>query len=310
MEKRASKGWLAWLILIMLAFVWGSSFILMKRGMFDSANEPIFSDVQVAALRMFLAFVFLIPFTIKYMKELWGKKWLALLSVGLFGNGIPAFLFTAAQQQLDSSYVGMLNSLTPLFTLIIAVSAFKVKVRWTQTTGIVIGLAGALGLILFQGVDTSGDLLRYSTLVVAATLCYAISVNIIRNNLAEVHPIAITGVAFMFIGPATGIYLFSTDFTTILTTNATGWGAFGYIAILAVFGTALAVIIFNQLIKMTSGIFAASVTYLIPIVAIFWGFVDDEPIHWEQIMWSAVILIGVWLVNYNFNKRSRARTEA
>jgi drug/metabolite transporter (DMT)-like permease len=297
MSSQLKQRLLTWGILITLAFVWGSSFILMKRGMFAPDGSSIFSASQVAAIRMGVAFLFLLPWVLPKLKVMFGKHWKSLLAVGIFGNCVPAFLFTAAQVELDSSYIGMLNSLVPLFTMLIAIFAFKTKVRSLNIIGILIGLGGALGLILMQGIDMSGNLLAYSGLVVAATVCYAISVNVIRNNLSGISPLLITALAFSFVGPATLIYLFTTDFTTVLATHTEAYNAMGYIVVLAIVGTALAVILFNKLIQMTSGIFAASVTYLIPIVAIFWGWLDGELISGWSIVFSLVILGGVYLVN-------------
>lgn len=263
-----------------------------------SNPEEIYSHTQVAALRIFIAFLFMLPWVFKHVRNIEKSKWFPLFVVGLLGNGIPAFLFAAAQTNLDSSYIGMLNSLVPLFTLLIGLAAFKVKVHKFNIVGVLIGLVGAVGLMLSQGVTVEGDLVFYSSLVIAATICYAISVNTIRNYLTGIPSAAITAVAFIFIGIPTGIYLFTTDFVEVLTTNTHGYAGLGYVAVLAIVGTALAVILFNQLIKMTSSLFAASVTYLIPIVAIFWGVIDGETVTLMPILFCFVILAGVYLVNF------------
>lgn len=298
MESTSNQRLLAWLILLGLAFVWGSSFILMKVSLFDSDGAPMYSGDEVGAFRIFFSFLVLLPWVFSGVKYLKGKTLLALIAVGLFGNGIPAFIFATAQTELDSSYVGMLNSLVPLFTLLLAVTVFKVKISWLNALGICIGFGGAIGLILARGIDTSGELFTSSLMVIGATVCYAISVNTIRNFLSNVPSISITALAFLFIGPPTGIYLFTTDFTNTLLTHPEGWNGFAYMALLAVVGTAIAVILFNYLVKITSSIFAASVTYLIPIVAIFWGSIDGETIPLIAILCSVVILGGVYLVNF------------
>lgn len=282
---------LSWIILVSLAFIWGSSFILMKRGM------EVFSATQVASLRIFLAFLSLIPFLIFQYKHMFGTKAKWLLLVGLFGNGIPAFLFTRAQLGLSSAVTGMLNSLTPLFTLIIAVLIFHAKTKPVNIIGVMIGLIGACGLIFFNGnADFSGSI-SYAALVVLATLMYAISVNIIKKYLQELDSTVIATCAFSFIGPLAGVYLFTGDFLTVVKSHSESWKALGYIAILAVIGSAFSVIIFNRLIKMTNALFASSVTYLIPVVAIFWGALDGEQILIIHFIWISIILGGVYLVN-------------
>jgi drug/metabolite transporter (DMT)-like permease len=133
-------------------------------------------------------------------------------------------------------------------------------------------------------------------LVVLATLFYATSVNVIRKYLADLDAISISSLAFLFVGPASGIYVFNGDFIPLLLSEG-GIEALIYITILAVIGTSLALIIFNKLIKDSSAIFASSVTYLIPIVAIIWGMWDGENILFSHILGANIILCGVYLVN-------------
>tara|TARA_Y100001978_G_C23685973_1_gene431930 strand:- start:237 stop:1106 length:870 start_codon:yes stop_codon:yes gene_type:complete len=278
-----------WSIMILLAFIWGSSFILMKRGL------DVFSYEQVADLRMGLAWLSLLPFVWSQLKKTPTHFWIPLAVVGLFGNGIPAFLFTKAQTQLDSSLTGILNALVPLFTLLIAVFIFKTKVKGYNILGILIGLAGAIWLVSGDGVVIENA--HYAWFVVVATICYAISLNTIKNYLDKMNPIHITGLAFFFAGPPTLIHLFCTDFLEIMNKQEKAWNALGYIFILAVVGTSLAVAIFNKLVARTTAIFASSVTYLIPIFAIMWGVIDGEKIALQQIFGTAIIFAGIYLVN-------------
>ena len=278
-----------YLILIFLAIIWGSSFILMKRGL------EVYSYTQVAALRLFIAFLSLFPFVFLAFKKVAKQHWFPIIITAFLGNGIPAFLFTKAQTNLDSSFVGILNSLTPLFTLLLGIYFFKSRPTKINILGIIIGLSGAFIL----SISTFGSVITinfYTLLVVLATLFYAISVNVIRKYLADLDAISISALAFLFVGPASGIYVFSSDFIPLLNTDG-GIRALLYIAILAVIGTSLAVVIFNRLIKYSTAIFAASVTYLIPIVAIFWGMLDGENILFSHIFGAVIILCGVYLVN-------------
>ncbi|MFN7013668.1 MAG: DMT family transporter [Bacteroidia bacterium] len=282
---------LPWVILLALAFIWGSSFILMKRGL------EVFSATQVASLRIFIAFISLIPFLIFQYKYMIGPKAKWLFLVGLFGNGIPAFLFTRAQLGLSSAVTGMLNSLTPLFTLILSVLVFQAKTKTINIVGVIIGLLGACGLIFFNGsADFSGSI-GYAIYVVIATLMYAVSVNVIKKHLQEIDSVVIASCAFSFVGPLSGVYLFSGDFISVVKSKPESWKAMGYISVLAVIGSAFSVIIFNRLIKMTNALFASSVTYLIPVVAMFWGALDGEQILFIHFVWISIILAGVYLVN-------------
>lgn len=286
---QSSKKIYNWGLLLTLAFIWGSSFILMKKGLL------VFNDVEVAQLRMSIAWLSLLPFVWKKNFFIQKKYILPLLIVGLFGNGIPAFLFTKAQTQLDSSLVGILNALVPIFTFIIAVVLFKTKVKIAQLLGIIIGLLGAVSLIAFNGVNFENS--HYSYYVIAATMCYAISLNTIKNSLKEMSAIDISGIAFFVVGPLCLLALIFSDFSHKMQTVDGATTAFLYIVLLAIVGTSMALVLFNKLVKRTTAIFASSVTYLIPIVAIFWGFVDGELISWNHIMSIATIIAGIYLVN-------------
>jgi len=278
-----------YLILILLAIIWGSSFILMKKGL------EVYTYSQVAALRLFIAFISLTPFIIRGLQKVKKKHWLAIVITAFFGNGIPAFLFTKAQIHLTSSFVGMLNSLTPLFTLLLGIYFFKSRASKINIFGVLIGLGGAF---LLSITDSEGafSINIFSILVILATIFYAISVNVIRKYLSDLDPLSISALAFLFIGPASGIFVFNTDFAIRLSSEL-GITGLLYIAVLAIIGTSMAVVIFNKLIKDTSAIFASSVTYLIPLVAIFWGVVDGEKILASQLVGAAIILCGVYLVN-------------
>ena len=278
-----------YLILFFLAIVWGSSFILTKRGL------EVFTYTQVATLRLFIAFLSLLPFIVRAFKKVAKKHWPAIIITAFLGNGLPAFLFTKAQTHLESSFVGILNSLTPLFTLLFGIYFFKSKPNKTNIIGIIIGLSGAIILSSYDIGD--GISFNYYTLfVISATLCYAISVNVIRKYLRDLDAISISALAFLFLGPVSGIYVFSSDFMPLLFSEG-GIKALIYIAILAVLGTSFAVVIFNKLIKDSSAIFAASVTYLIPIIAIIWGILDGENITSIHIIGTSIIFCGVYLVN-------------
>ena len=202
------KGW-QWILLSFLAFIWGSSFILMKKGL------EVYPDDIVAALRISISFILLIPFAFKHIRRVEKKYWKYLIAIGFLGNGIPAFLFTKAQTEITSALSGMLNSLTPIFALIIGITLFNVKLVKTQLLSVLIGLAGAISLIVVNNIGVKETNLIYTVYVILATVCYAFSVNIIKNYLKEIDAIVITSLAFLSIGPFTIFYLFTTDFIKI-----------------------------------------------------------------------------------------------
>jgi len=278
-----------YIVLVLLAIIWGSSFILMKRGL------DVYSYTQVAALRLFIAFLSLTPFLLKAVKVVQKKHIVPIVVMALFGNGIPAFLFTKAQTQLDSSLVGILNSLVPLFTLLLGVYFFKTKPTKTNIVGIIIGLCGAV-FLTYSTMGGGVEINSYVYLVILATIMYAISINVIKKYLHDLDALSISSLAFLVIGPFSAIYIFNTDFMALSVTNE-GIEALLYITLLAVVGTSSAVVIFNQLISRSSAIFASSVTYLIPIVAIFWGIFDGEKVTLIHLLSVVIILGGVYLVN-------------
>jgi len=171
----SKKGW-QWLILSVLALIWGSSFIFMKRGL------ESFTDMQVAAFRIFISFIFLLPFAIQRLRKLKKRHIKSLLLVGFVGNGIPAFLFTKAQTQVSSSLAGMLNSMVPLFALVIGYIFYRVHAKNQNIFGVFLGLIGASGLVLVNSSATFSTEGFYPLFIVLATICYAFSVNEIKQN--------------------------------------------------------------------------------------------------------------------------------
>ncbi len=282
---------LKWSLMIGLGLIWGSSFILMKRGLVD------FTSSQVAAIRMTASCLCLLPFVMFQASKIKSYQWKYIFATGILGNCIPAFLFTAAQMHLPSFMAGMLNTLTPVFTMAFAYFIFKTKVTGNQVMGVALGMAGAIGLILLTSGGKIGSVSWYPLLIVIATACYGMSVNIIKNKLNDVAAIHISGFALMIIGPFTGMYLFSTDFTERLASNPHALVSLGYVLLLAIFGTAISIVVFNQLIKTSGALFASSVTYLIPIVAMFWGIADGEDMGLLHLVAMGAILSGVYLIN-------------
>lgn len=257
-----------------------------------------FSSDEVAGLRIAIAFLFLTPLYLKPQQINFKKNWKGLIIMGVLGNLIPAFLFTKAETQISSSLTGMLNALTPLFTIIIAFFWFRSKFKTVQLVGIISGLIGAMALLYFNdGGDMTTNVL-FSLLVVLATLCYALSVNGIKHYLSQMNSVTATLGAFTISGPIAIMYLFTqTDFINKLNTNPLALHSLGYVSLLAIVGTALSVIIYNTLIKDAGAVFASTCTYLIPIVAVIWGLLDGESVNLAQMTGVVVVIFSVYLIN-------------
>ncbi|MES2800353.1 MAG: DMT family transporter [Bacteroidota bacterium] len=294
MQKMLSS----WVLLIVLALIWGSSFILMKLGMYDEKGGPIFSSVQVGALRMLIASIVLLPFALKSLQQLKNWKNVAfLLTVGLCGNFFPSFLFTFAETKLSSGMAGMLNSFTSISTILIGFLVFGVRLKWLQLVGVLIALSGLYLMTLYKSGATQNVHFWHITAILLATLMYGISLNTIRHKLQHLKPIETTSLAFFLIGVPSLVMTFISGAPQTLAQHPQAWKSLFFITVLAIVGTAVAVIIFNKLIKDTSALFASMVTYLIPIVAVIIGLNFGEKIHLHQIIAMFVVIGGVVLVN-------------
>ncbi len=284
-----SMGVKSWLILILLSFIWGSSFILIKKSL------VAFSPVQVACLRISISAIAFLPFFLGRLRQIDWSKLRYYIIVGLAGSGFPAFLFAFAQTQINSVMAGILNSLTPLFTLVLGMMLFGSQLIWSKVLGVLVGLVGAALLILLgheQGIE--GKFL-YSFLVILATICYATSVNTVGTYLKKVDSITLSAVTFCLIGLPALIYLLSTDFLAVMQSGAAAWTSLGYVSILALMGTVIASVVFFYLVHMTNALFASMIAYLIPIVAFLWGLADGEHIQWFHFAGMALILSGIYV---------------
>ena len=279
-----------WLILGILSIIWGSSFILMKKSLLD------FSYLDVAFFRLIIAFFVLSPFLVKSLKNMRISHIIPIIIVSIIGTVIPAVLFAYTQTHLDSSTAGMLNSLTPIFTLIIGVVLFEKK--WTKDSviGIIIGLVGSYILLLPSKLNIINT--QYSLMVIIATICYALSINTIKDKLQSLKPldIAVISSLFSFIIPV--IYIFNSGISITISKINTNVVSFFYLIILGALCTSFAIVLFNYLIKRTSALFGSSTTYLIPAFAVLWGIVDHETIENHETIGLIIILFGVFIMNY------------
>jgi drug/metabolite transporter (DMT)-like permease len=280
-----------WLYLILLSLVWGSSFILMKKALLGV------SPMQLGALRMIITAIFLLLIGFKSLKKIKKQQWIYIVYTALLGTFIPGFLFAYAVNVIDSSIVSILNSFTPFNTLIFGAIFFGFTFKNQQFIGVLVGLIGALILIL-KGADLNPNQnYWFALLIIIASIGYAFNVNIVKKYLQDVDALAITtGNFLLLLIPATIVLVF-TGFFADFEASEQGLEALGYIAILSIVGTGIAKTMFNRLVQISNPIFSSSVTYLIPIVAIFWGVFDGEKLSLVQLFAGVIILFGVYLVN-------------
>ena len=279
-----------WLYLAILSLVWGSSYILIKWGLV--ALTPL----QLGSLRLLITTIALLMVGYRSIRGLskYHLKWLAI--TGYVGTFFPAFLFAFAQQFIDSAIAAILNALTPLMTIIFGLLFFRIDILKKQYFGVALGLLGSIGLV-WGGLQTASNINPiYTLLILAASCCYAINIHFIKIHLAQVGVMAITLGNFVFMAPAALVVLICSDFFTSQTfSHPEIYHAIGYITILALAGSAFAKYLFNKFVKITSAVFASSVTYTLPVVALFWGVYDGEVITQFQLLSTAVILVGVYL---------------
>lgn len=280
-----------WLYLGLLSLVWGSSFILMKKALLG------LTPIQVGALRMVIAAIFLMLIGFKSLKQIKKRHYKFIFLTSFLSTFFPVFLFAYAVNGIDSSIASILNSLTPFNTLIFGALIFGYTFKKQQLLGIFIGLIGTVLLIL-NGANLNPDQnYWFAILVVFASIGYALNVNIVKKYLHDISALSIvTGNFLVLIIPAF-VVLLSTDFFNTFQPTETSLTALGYITILAIFGTGIAKIFYNKMVHLASPVFASSVTYLIPIVAIFWGYLDGEELSIIQLFAGLIILLGVYLVN-------------
>ena len=289
----------SWMLLITLACIWGSSFILMKKGMFTVDGANIFSSTQVGALRMLIASSVLLPFSIRAVRKLQARRDLLFFSiVGFCGNFFPAFLFTYAETGISSGFAGMLNSFTPIFTILIGFLIYKQRITSFQVGGTIIGTIGII-LLINAGKSVSLNASIFHVLaIVLATFLYGVSLTTIKNKLQHYSSVDITALAFLmvFLPALIAFFVFGTP--SVILNYEHALEGLGYISILAIFGTAMAVFLFNGILSMSSALFASSVTYFIPVVAVIIGFFFKESLSWGQIASMFVVLAGVITANY------------
>lgn len=281
------------LILIFLSVIWGSSFILIKKGLLA------FSPVQVGTLRIVFASIVLFPIAIKNLGSDFKAKWKQLLMLGLISNLGPAILFSIAETHMSSSLAGMLNSLTPVFTIVIGVIFYKVKINFPLSIGLGLGLVGSVILSLVGVSGSFGEFNIYALYVIAATILYGFAGNLIKKFVDKFDPIVLVSLTMLLVGPLSLGILLTTNFVEQATSHPDALFSIISILVLGAVGTAYALGLFNKLVHQTNAVFASSVTYLIPIAAIGWGIVDNEALFPLHFVGMGIIIFGIFLINKN-----------
>ncbi|MFK7811142.1 MAG: DMT family transporter [Maribacter sp.] len=280
-----------WFYLILLSLIWGSSFILIKKALLG------FTALQLGGLRIVFASLTLFIFGFQSLSKIKLADWKWLIIAGLTSSFFPPFLFALAQTQLDSGITSIFNSIVPLMTTLVGIALFGALITKRQVLGVFIGLFGTVALILAGMEFTPDQNYWYAIFVLLSALGYAFNINIIKRHLSHMNSLTLTTASFaVAFVPAIFLVIYSGFFGEIAE-NLEMHNAIWFLLALAVLGTAWANILFNKLIHISSPVFAASVTYTIPLVAVLWGVWDGENINIYQLLGGAIILLGVWLVN-------------
>ncbi|GIR22430.1 MAG: permease [Flavobacteriales bacterium] len=284
-----------WFYLIALSLIWGSSFILIKKALVGLEAS------QLGSLRIIFSSIFIFLIAWKNIFSIKKIEWKWITISAFLGSFFPAFLFAFAEKEIDSSVASIINSIVPLNTLILGMIIFKIESTKRQIIGVLVGFFGTY-LLISSGLKLNPDQnYNYAGLVILCSFLYALNVNIIKKYLQHLSALTITvGHFTAIILPAVLVFLFSDFEFSSLEKDEVKTSIF-YVFILALFGTALAKIIFNKLIKISSPVFASSVTYSMLIVSIFWGIVDGEKFSIHQLIATLIIVFGVILTNKKSN---------
>lgn len=279
-----------WVLLIIIGLTWGSSFILIKRSLLA------FTPFQIGAFRVGISGLLLAFIGIPAIRKMDKKTLFWVAITGFFGNFLPMFLFPIAQTRVSSSLAGILDSLVPLFVLVFGFLIFGIKSKGLQVLGAAIGFVGAAMLMYFSEASSEESNIGYALLVVLATACYAMAALIIKERLHHIRSKDLSGAVFtVWMIPSFLILIFS-GFFNDFEASPQSLESLGYLSILTVMGTAIAIILYYKLIQNTTPVFASSVTYLLPLVAVMWGLLDGERFSVWYVIGGFLILWGIYLI--------------
>lgn len=276
-----------WILLALLSLIWGSSFILIKKSL------DHFNPYEVGALRVLIAGLVLLPVAIKNIRKFPMKnvKWLILAAIT--GNFIPMFLFPIAETEVSSSIAGIINSMMPIFVIIVGALLWKFETTKRQIIGVLISFSGAC-ILAFSGGEGGEFKLIPILLLLLATLLYAISTTTVKSKLSDIPAKILSAFVFslVLIFPSLIALVFAGFFNELKMDNNLLVGL-GFVSLLSVFGTGLAMMLNYRLLSVSTPLFASTVTLLMPIVAIIWGILDGEKLTIMQGFGGVIILAGL-----------------
>lgn len=287
---KIKDNYIVWFYFMLLVLIWGSSFILIKNGLKG------YTIWQSATIRLVSAFAVMVFFAIGHLRKIPRGKVPFVLLVGLLSMFFPSYLFCAAQTQINSAMAGILNALVPLFTSVIALTFFGKSITKTQWVGLAVGFLSATFLLMVSS-NAELSLNEYALLVIVATICYGLNINIVKIYLADIDSLHITTVAVSFAGMLGLIFLLFSGYGPYVEVGDNQVSPLLSLIALGVLGTAFAQYFQNRLIQLSSAVFASSTTYLIPIVAVLWGLLDGEKLVFSHYLGMLGILLGVLILN-------------
>jgi drug/metabolite transporter (DMT)-like permease len=281
-----------WFYLVILSLIWGSSFILIKKALLG------LTALQLGSLRTIFTGLMLFSAGFSSLKHIPKNKWKWLALSGFLGSFFPAYFFAIAETEIDSAVASILNSLVPLNTILIGFFLFRISSNKQKILGVIIGFIGTAVLILRGAELNPNQNYWFAGFVIASTLMYATNSNIIKKHLQDVRPIAIATANYIFVVIPALIILWWDNFFTSKTLEQEHLSeSLLYVLVLSLFGTALAKILYNKLVQISTPVFASSVTYMMPVVALAWGLLDGERFGIFQGAATLLILLGIYLSN-------------
>lgn len=280
-----------WLLLISCALIWGCSYYLIKQGLHG------FEPMEIAGIRIVAAGLCLFPFLLPALRAIPFQKYPMILISALLGYGLPIYLYPLAQTHISSSMAGIINSLTPLCTYLIAILFFNMAGNRRKLGGVLIGMSGVVSLIVFKPQAEFSSELIFIFVALANPLLYGLNNNIRKSYLDDLDSLPLTSLIFGILLVPSLIFVFTSRIPEKLFTSEAAQQAVWYVVLLGVFGTAVAMTLINILIRRVDIMFATTVTYLMPVVAVGIGFYDHEQIGWYELLGLGLILTGVILIN-------------
>lgn len=301
MQKVKNK-WVPALVILLLGCIWGSSFIIIKRGLLS------FQPIQVAAWRLTFAGWVLFPVVVLTFRKLKKKDAWNLFLSGLLGNAIPAFLFSVAGTMIPSGLSGILNAMTPMFTLIMGVLFFQSGYTRNGILGVIAGIVGAIFLLApqFMGQPIKGFQPLGALLPLIGAILYGYNINLIKFKLSHLSPTMVSAYPMWFMAiPYSLVLIYTNAGNAWVKDSELAWQSLGYLAILGIVGSALSMVIFNSLVKFTTALVASTNTFVIPVIAVMWGLVDHEKLTWNMFVGLGLAFVGIYLVMWKKEKNDK-----